>query len=54
LATTSAEAWMRRPIAPDSAIVASGVRALIARGPVVVGPRVAPVVVAPVRRTADV
>jgi hypothetical protein len=50
LFTTSAEAWVRRPIAPGPTVVAPGVRAPIARGPVVVAPRAAPVVVAPVRR----
>lgn len=49
LVSTTAEAWVRRPIAPGPAVVAPGVRAPIARGPVVVAPR-APVVVAPVRR----
>lgn len=50
LATTTANAWVRRPIAAGPVVVAPGVRAPIARGPVVVAPRVAPVVVAPVRR----
>jgi len=50
LASTSAQAWVRRPVAAGPVVVAPGVRRPVAPGPVVVAPR-APVVVAPVRRS---